>query len=144
MSEVRFDERGDGRFSVVGALNFETTPGLYDRSRAQFKNATHMLIDLSGVTQADSAGLALLIEWMRWARAKNHQIGFENSPAQLLALARISDIDELLANAGEASASDVIAHHEQEANEAHAAEIQVVDAGPVSPAINDTEARSSP
>jgi phospholipid transport system transporter-binding protein len=127
MSTVRFEERGAGRFSVIGALNFESAPDLYHRSRAQFKNATQMLIDLSGVTQADSAGLALLIEWMRWARANNQQIGFENSPSQLLALARISDIDELLANAGEASASDVIAHDEA----AKAGEVLTVDAGPV-------------
>jgi phospholipid transport system transporter-binding protein len=127
MSAVRLEERGDGRFSVIGALNFESTPGLYHRSRAQFGDAAQIRIDLSGVTQADSAGLALLIEWMRWARARNHQIGFENSPAQLLALARISDIDELLANAGEASASDVIAHDEA----AKSGEVLTVDAGPV-------------
>ncbi len=133
MSTVRLEARGGGRFSVIGALNFESTPDLYQCSRAQFKDATQILIDLSGVTQADSAGLALLIEWMRWARANNHQIGFENSPAQLVALARISDIDELLANAREASASDVIAHEATRAEEA-----LTVDAGPVSAAPDDS------
>ena len=54
------------------------------------------VIDLSSVTASDSAGLALLIEWLSVAKAANHPLRFENIPSQLQQLARLSEVEELL------------------------------------------------
>jgi phospholipid transport system transporter-binding protein len=53
-------------------------------------------IDLSRVTEADSAGLAVLVEWLATAKSRGTVIHYESIPAQILAVARISDLESLL------------------------------------------------
>lgn len=86
----------DGRFRVTGELGFDTVRDLLARSREQFAGAANLEIDLTAVSQGDSAGLALLIEWLRMAQQAGQTIRYVGMPAQLKGLAQISDIDELL------------------------------------------------
>jgi phospholipid transport system transporter-binding protein len=65
-------------------------------SEPVFSAESKLSIDLSAVGSADSAGLALLIEWYCWAARANTSVRFVAVPAQLRALAKISDIDGLL------------------------------------------------
>jgi len=51
---------------------------------------------LSGVNDSDSSGLALLIEWLSVAKAGSRSLKYENIPAQLHQLARLSEVEELL------------------------------------------------
>ena len=88
---------GDGRFKVSGALNAETVGALLERSEESFKGSPKLELDLAGVPEGDSAGLALLIEWLRLARQNKQDIHFANVPAQIAALAVISEVEELLA-----------------------------------------------
>jgi phospholipid transport system transporter-binding protein len=53
-------------------------------------------VDLSGVTHADSAGVALLIEWVAALRDTGREIRFSAIPGQVLAIARLSGVDEFL------------------------------------------------
>jgi phospholipid transport system transporter-binding protein len=53
-------------------------------------------IDLSGVTAGDSAGLAVLVEWMSAAGERGASVRYEAVPPQIVAIARISDLEELL------------------------------------------------
>jgi len=46
------------------------------------------------VEATDSAGLALMIEWIRLSRMSRVQLRFKNVPEQLLALAKLSGFDE--------------------------------------------------
>jgi phospholipid transport system transporter-binding protein len=85
-----------GEYRVSGPLVFATVPGLLEQSKATFDGEAQLQVDLSAVQTADSAGLALLIEWYRLAARANRGLRFVNVPEQLRALARISDVDELL------------------------------------------------
>lgn len=86
-----------GHFAVVGELGFETVRALLASSQAQFAGANPQFeVDLSGVTQSDSAGLALLIEWLKLATRSGKTVRFTRVPGQLHALARISEIDGFL------------------------------------------------
>lgn len=93
---ARLEALGNGRFKVFGALNAETATDLLDRSEQAFKDATALEIDLANVPEGDSAGLALMIEWLRLAKQRKQQIKFENVPEQIAALARISEVEKLL------------------------------------------------
>ena len=84
------------RSRVVGALHFTTVTALLHAGAAAIANGKASIIDLSGVIDSDSSGLALLIEWLSIARAERRPIHYQNVPAQLLQLARLSDVDELL------------------------------------------------
>lgn len=55
-----------------------------------------VVVDLGSVTRADSAGLALLIEWLRLARRQNLTITYRNLPAQLLQIAHVSELQDVL------------------------------------------------
>ena len=52
--------------------------------------------------RATAPGLALLIEWLRAARQGGRAIHFANVPAQIEALARISEVEDLIGARGEA------------------------------------------
>jgi len=59
-----------------------------------------VVVDCAGVTRADSAGLAVLLEWLAWGRRHGREVALENLPASLVAIARISEVDELLIASG--------------------------------------------
>jgi phospholipid transport system transporter-binding protein len=96
MSDIRIEPQGEGHFLLVGELSFETVPGLYASSMAAMESAGEIIMDLHGVTRTDSAGLAMLIEWMRFAHRKTVNIRFKNLPAQMLAIAKVSRLDRIL------------------------------------------------
>jgi phospholipid transport system transporter-binding protein len=114
VSNARIDALGAGRFRVGGVLNAATVVDLLKQSRERFAGATRLEMDLGAVTESDSAGLALLLEWLRLARHASQQIHYVNVPAQISALARISEVDDLLATAGSGGAT----HMPQAAGEA--------------------------
>jgi len=86
------------RSRVVGSLDFATVTKLLPLGTAAIDNGRAGVIDLSGVTCSDSSGLALLIEWLSVAKEARRSLRYENMPAQLHQLARLSEVDELLAN----------------------------------------------
>jgi len=85
-----------GRYTVAGELTFATVPETLRASQKQFGAQAPSEIDLSGVTATDSAGLALLIEWFRWVNRDGKSLRFTAVPAQISALAKIGDVDQLL------------------------------------------------
>lgn len=95
-----FDSLGEGRFAIGGVFGFATVTKILDASKELFADFTVINIDLAGVTRADSAGLALLLEWINWARYYEREMYYSGIPEQILAIARISEVEELL-HAGE-------------------------------------------
>lgn len=91
-----FEILADGRTRVGGALEFRTVTALLPLGTDAIKEGRASAIDLSGVTLSDSAGLALLIEWLSVARAVGHTLRYENIPSQLRQLSALSDVDELV------------------------------------------------
>ena len=96
MSRARLESLGEGRFRVSGVLDASTASDVLEESEARFAQASKIDVDLGGVGESDSAGLALLIEWLRMARQSGKEIHFANLPAQVEALARISEVEELI------------------------------------------------
>ncbi len=89
-------EHGEGSLSLNGELSFKTVPALVANNKNFLSNGSSIDIDLSGVSRADSAGVALLIEWQRQAQKQNKSVCFSNIPSQMLAIARLSGVNELL------------------------------------------------
>jgi phospholipid transport system transporter-binding protein len=86
--------------TVSGALTFDTVPGLFHSSNAWFSGEGELVIDLARVERADSAGLALLIEWLRRARVANRPLRFTGMPAQVQTLIRVNGLSDALPNHG--------------------------------------------
>ena len=96
MNGLQIQSLGDDRFLLSGDLHFDNVPQIWEESRAMFTGAPGLTLDLAGITRTDSAGLALLIEWMRLARERHKPIAFKNVPAQMRALIEASGLTEVL------------------------------------------------
>ena len=83
-----------------GNLSYETIPAVLAET-AQFAARADLpptiRIDFSAVTGVDSAAVALLLEWRRMAIARGKTLEFENLPPNLLALAKLYGVAELIA-----------------------------------------------
>jgi len=87
---------------VTGELTFGTAREarqvgilVLESSRAE-----RIVVDCAAVTRADSAGLAVLLDWLAWGRRRSRPLSLQNLPATLVAIARISEVDGLLTAAG--------------------------------------------
>ena len=96
MSRARLESLGEGCFRVSGVLDASTAGDVLEQSESRFSEAADIDVDFVGVGESDSAGLALLIEWLRAARQSGRKIHFANVPAQIEALARISEVEDLI------------------------------------------------
>jgi phospholipid transport system transporter-binding protein len=92
----RVEPAGDGRLAASGELEFATAAAALAAGLALIGAQRHWTIDLAGVTAGDSAGLAVLVEWISAARARGATLRYEAVPQQILAIARISDLEGLL------------------------------------------------
>jgi len=81
---------------VAGELTFATVNDVLPEAEKIFESTTNLDIDLSDVTRSDSAGLALLVHWIRAAKNKKKTIVFHNIPSQMRAIADASSLNELL------------------------------------------------
>jgi phospholipid transport system transporter-binding protein len=91
-----FEVQQGERSRVNGVLHFTTVTTLLSEGSAAICDGRAAVIDLAGVKDSDSSGLALLIEWLSIARASSRGLRYENIPAQLQQLARLSEVEELL------------------------------------------------
>jgi phospholipid transport system transporter-binding protein len=90
------ESAGPERLRARGELDFETAAAALKAGLALLPLGGRCTIDLAGVTSADSAGLAVLVEWLAAASERGGSLVFEAVPAQLRAIARISDLESLL------------------------------------------------
>jgi len=85
--------------ALTGELTFATIPGVLAQS-AEYEARTdlpdRLVIDFVGVSGVDSAAVALLIEWRRQALLRGKTIVFTNLPANLVALARLYGVADLI------------------------------------------------
>lgn len=89
--------KGD-TLAVSGVLDFDTVQALQAEGVQWVKAQApaEFTLDLSAVTYSSSAGLALLLDWLRTARQNNKHPHLRDMPADMLALARVSGLEGIL------------------------------------------------
>jgi phospholipid transport system transporter-binding protein len=86
-------------------MTLATVAALRIEGRRAFAAASgELAVDLGGVSRADSAGLALLVDWLAWAAGAARKLHFTAVPATVAALAHLSDVENLLREGPEPSA----------------------------------------
>jgi len=83
---------------LTGPLTLDTVPALHARSRAWFSQRAQLELDLSAISQTDSAGLALLVTWLSEASASGGSLRFVSPPESLSALVRINGLSAIFPN----------------------------------------------
>lgn len=85
----------DPVFAPEGALTIASAPALLEEGIRRAR-AGDLVVDFGRIGAADSAALALLLEWARCARAAGNRLTVRSLPAGLASLAALYDIDALL------------------------------------------------
>jgi phospholipid transport system transporter-binding protein len=89
----------DQRIEVSGDVNMANAAALLADGVAAITGegfSTTVEIDLGGLTAIDSSLLAVVFGWMRAARVKGRMLQLRNPPANLLSLATVYGVAELL------------------------------------------------
>lgn len=88
--------RRDGsRMVVAGPATLATVAALLEKGREQIE-AGVATVDLSEVSELDSSALAMLLAWLREARARGRELAFVALPAGLVTIARLYGVADLL------------------------------------------------
>ena len=96
MTAFGIERVAEGRLQASGSLDFDTAAAALERGLRLLASENICEIDLSGVASSDSAGLAVLVEWLAYAQASGKGLQFTGLPGQIRAVAAISEVDELL------------------------------------------------
>lgn len=89
-------ERLEESLAVSGVLDFDSVPIIWSQSLELISQPNVLHFDLKGVVRSDSAGLALLTAWVRFAKRAGKTIEFYGIPEQMLSAARVSGVEKLL------------------------------------------------
>ena len=90
---------GSVGFSLRGDLTFDTLSQKFVQKVCEAISALKAVdfqVELQKVRYADSAGLALLIQILRYAQKNHKNVYFLHVPLQLMAIAKLSSIDKIL------------------------------------------------
>jgi phospholipid transport system transporter-binding protein len=83
------------RMCVVGPMVVTSVTALQAEGESAL-SAGAKIVDLSGVTDADSAAVALLLAWVRSAQDRLQEISIVASPESIRSLAALYGVAELL------------------------------------------------
>ena len=99
MHNIEAIELTSGNYLIKGDLIFsninKATTKLLNFKQTDSTINSVITIDLQQLGKIDSAGLALLIEWIKFSRIHKKELRFNNMPAQLSALAKLSYLSEI-------------------------------------------------
>ncbi|HEX9395145.1 MAG TPA: STAS domain-containing protein [Burkholderiales bacterium] len=99
-------KRDGNRLALSGAVTLATVAEVLAEGRRHLDEGRRRqdegvrVIDLAGVTEMDSALLALLLAWLRDARQRERTLEIANPPESLRTIARLYGVDEVLAGVG--------------------------------------------
>ena len=88
-----------GRGEVInlsGDLVIRNIPQLLEESRPLLSDRQYSVVDMGGVKRVDSAALALMLEWLGWTKGSATILKFRNVPDELLRIAHLSNLEEML------------------------------------------------
>ena len=89
-------ELGHGVFSLSGHTDFNTIGHLLSAGKTGFVDHEEVTVDIEDADCANTAGLALLMEWHTWCQLANINLVYANPGEKLLELVSINDIAQVL------------------------------------------------
>jgi phospholipid transport system transporter-binding protein len=89
-------ERDGDTLRVRGELDFDTVADLWATTEAPILLEPILRVDLGGVQRSNSAGVALLVQWLRQARRRQVELVFIDVPAQMREIVRVADLEQVL------------------------------------------------
>ncbi|HEV7476702.1 MAG TPA: STAS domain-containing protein [Burkholderiales bacterium] len=87
--------REDGRIVLSGPVTLANVAQVLEEGRRHLAEGA-ATVDLAEVSELDSSALALLLAWLREAKAAGRALAFTNLPESLQTIARLYGVQDLL------------------------------------------------
>jgi phospholipid transport system transporter-binding protein len=95
--KTKIQKMSNNKFEILGRLDSDSVPELLLQSQIFSKfQKDNVIIDLKAVTHSSSAGIALLLEWLRQANNTRAELQFINMPVKMKAIAEICGLSNIL------------------------------------------------
>ncbi len=88
----------DGVAELIGSLNSTAVSALKNKIQRKITKHREITLNLSKITDIDTAGLAWLLFILEQANKSGCQLSFAHLPEDLLKLAKLSAVDEFLSS----------------------------------------------
>ncbi|MDL2283885.1 STAS domain-containing protein [Oxalobacter sp. OttesenSCG-928-P03] len=79
----------------ITSLSFSSAKGVLQTGLEAIRNGQYTF-DLTGITTTDSSSIAVMLAWQRAAHAASKSIQFLNTPSNILSLAALYGVTDLL------------------------------------------------
>lgn len=94
MSDLSVQVNDTGEVILNGEITYYTVNNALKKNILD--SHTNIRVNFAGVKHSDSSGLALMVHWLREAKKSNTKMSFEAVPDKLSALAKVSNLDDIL------------------------------------------------
>ena len=95
-TDVDIQHRGDGRFSLIGTVDFENAGQVMSEGQRLFSCHGSIIVDTSAANVSSTAGLAVLMEWASWCEIRDIKLVYEGIHAKALAVAELNGVTMML------------------------------------------------
>lgn len=98
MTQITIEQIKPAHFLISGELNVQSVPQAEQQMAVLLSQLPvgELCIDLQAVTRCDSAGLALLVAWLRAAKRLQLRLVYRHLPEQLLQIAKVTEVNSFL------------------------------------------------
>ena len=95
--DLQVKKLGENKIVLAGTITFATVPRAQKLGYRFIAEAKNPVFDLKNVVVEDGSGVALLIEWVKFAKKKHGKtIEFINLPNQLLGMIKLGGLENML------------------------------------------------
>jgi len=95
MSNVNLEIKNNV-IAVNGIIDFNNVVGAWQKGITMIGALENIKVNLKDLSQCDSSGLALFVEWVRTAKEQNKKIVFMNVPNFVQDISRVYGLDGVL------------------------------------------------
>ena len=94
--ELAIIDQATGVCKISGDLNVEHATDVFSSINFSNVEKDHIIVDLSGVQESDSAALAVMLEWANQANKSQKKISFTHVSDQLMRLIKMAELQKIL------------------------------------------------
>lgn len=98
MTRIASIKANQTHLCVEGDVTLANVMAVYESSLPLIHQGQCFAFDFSGVHSSDSAGVALMIAWMRLAASQGKVASFDHIPEKLMAIAKAASLDTLISS----------------------------------------------
>lgn len=91
-------QASDHEWVLQGPLNVQTIRRIWRKGHTLIDHtrANHIELNLQDLTHSDSASVALLLDWLRYAKAQDKTLHLHHVPEKMQEIIRLSNLQNIL------------------------------------------------